>query len=200
MRTTHWALFLFIAPVMKWRKWFRIIHRDFGYLFFGVTIVYAVSGIALNHLDDWDPNYVIKTQNIIVDDPALLKGRPQKQDVTSFLELYGLEDDYKNHYNPSENTLKIFLDKGSVIINTDTGNGLIEEARRRIFIRESNYLHYNPIKYWTWFSDLYAGALIVLAITGLFLVRGKKGITGRGAWMTILGIVIPLIFLLIYFY
>ena len=189
-----------MPPVMKWRKWFRIIHRDFGYLFFGVTIVYAVSGIALNHLDDWDPNYVIKTQNITVDDPALLNGRPQKQDVTSFLELYGLEDEYKNHYNPSENTLKIFLDKGSVIINTNSGKGLIEEARRRIFIRESNYLHYNPIKYWTWFSDLYAGALIVLAITGLFLVRGKRGIKGRGAWMTILGIVIPLIFLLIYFY
>jgi hypothetical protein len=185
---------------MKWRKWFRIIHRDFGYLFFGVTIVYAVSGIALNHLDDWDPNYVIKTRNIKVDDPVLLSGTPQRQDVISFLEQYSLGDEYKNHYNPSENTLKIFLDKGSVIINTNNGQGLIEEVRRRIFIRESNYLHYNPIKYWTWFSDLYAGALIVLAVSGLFLVRGKKGMPGRGAWMTILSILIPLIYLLIYFY
>jgi uncharacterized protein len=194
-------LFFIVARrVMKWRKWFRIIHRDFGYLFFGVTVVYAVSGIALNHLDSWDPNYVIKTRNIKVDDPALLYGPTQRQDIISLLEQYGLEDDYKNHYNPSDNILKIFLDKGSVIINTKTGNGLIEEARRRIFIRESNYLHYNPIKYWTWFSDLYAGALIVLAVTGLFLVRGKKGITGRGAWMTVLGILIPLIFLFIYFY
>ena len=44
------------------------------------------------------------------------------------------------------------------------------------------------------------GALIALAITGLFLVRGKKGITGRGAWLTVLGILIPMIYLLIYFY
>jgi hypothetical protein len=116
------------------------------------------------------------------------------------LEKHGLSDQYKNHYYPNDNTLKIFLKDGSVIINTNSGDGLIEQVRRRPFIRESNYLHYNPIKYWTWFSDLYAGALIALAVTGLFLVRGKKGITGRGAWMTILGILIPLIFLLIYFY
>jgi hypothetical protein len=41
---------------------------------------------------------------------------------------------------------------------------------------------------------------MALAITGLFLVRGKKGITGRGAWLTALGIIIPLVYLIIYFY
>jgi len=63
-----------------------------------------------------------------------------------------------------------------------------------------NYLHYNPVKWWTWFSDLYAGALIALSITGIFLVRGKRGITGRGAWLTILGIIIPIVYLFIYYY
>ncbi len=46
----------------KWRKWNRAIHRDFGYLFFGMTIIYALSGIAINHLDDWNPNYKVVTQ------------------------------------------------------------------------------------------------------------------------------------------
>ena len=54
----------------KWRKWFRIIHRDFGYLFFGMTIIYAVSGIAINHINDWNPNYVVTAKEIKFDMPS----------------------------------------------------------------------------------------------------------------------------------
>jgi len=180
----------------KWRKWFRVIHRDFGYLFFGVTLVYAISGIAINHLDDWNPNYIITTKNIQTE----LRPGAEKGEILGMLEEYGEHKNYKNHYFPSENGLKVFLKNGIVYVNLNSGEGLIEQTRRRSVFREMNYLHYNPIKYWTWFSDLYAGALIALAITGLFLVRGKKGITGRGSWLTILGILIPLVYLLIYFY
>jgi hypothetical protein len=64
---------------------------------------------------------------------------------------------------------------------------------------ESNYLHYNtPRGLWTWFADIFAGALILLAISGLFILKGKKGITGRGAWLTGIGILIPAIFLILY--
>jgi hypothetical protein len=48
-----------------------------------------------------------------------------------------------------------------------------------------------------WFSDLYAGALILFAITSLFMVRGKKGMKGTGGIYTALGILIPLVFLFI---
>lgn len=180
----------------KWRKWFRIIHRDFGYLFFGVTIVYAISGIAINHLNEWNPNYVITTEDI----QTSLNNNSDQDDILEMLDQQGERNNYKNHYYPDENGLKIFLKDGVVYVNLNSGKGLIEKSRRRPMFREMNYLHYNPIKYWTWFSDLYAAALIVLAITGLFLVRGKKGITGRGAWLTVLGILIPLIYLFIYFY
>jgi len=181
---------------LKWRKWFRVIHRDFGYLFFGVTLVYAISGIAINHLNDWNPNYVITTEEI----NTSLDRSSDKNAILSMLEDHSEHKNYKNHYYPSENGLKIFLKEGVVYVNLSTGEGLIEKSKRRPMFREMNYLHYNPVKYWTWFSDLYAGALIALAITGIFLVRGKKGITGRGAWLTILGILIPLIYLFIYFY
>lgn len=181
---------------LKWRKWFRVIHRDFGYLFFGMTLVYAVSGIAINHLDDWNPNYVITTKAI----QTSLDEHAGKAEILSMLKEQQEEKNYKNHYFPSENGLKIFLKDGVVFVNLSNGKGMIEKSRRRPVFREMNYLHYNPVKYWTWFSDLYAGALIALAITGLFLVRGKKGITGRGAWLTALGIIIPLIYLIIYFY
>ena len=36
----------------RWRAWLRAIHRDVGYLAVGFTIIYAVSGIAINHRGD----------------------------------------------------------------------------------------------------------------------------------------------------
>src|SRR5262245_65253752 len=48
-----------IAAVIRkrWRAWLRAIHRDIGYLAVGFTVIYALSGIAMNHIDDWDPNF-----------------------------------------------------------------------------------------------------------------------------------------------
>src|SRR5690606_32652216 len=42
-------------PVIKkrWRAWLRAIHRDVGYLAIGFTVIYAISGIAQNHIEDW---------------------------------------------------------------------------------------------------------------------------------------------------
>ena len=41
---------------MKWRKWNIIIHRDLGYLCFGLTILYVISGVAVNHIQCIDAN------------------------------------------------------------------------------------------------------------------------------------------------
>ena len=41
----------------RWRGWLRAIHRDLGYLAVGFTLIYALSGIAINHIKDWDPNF-----------------------------------------------------------------------------------------------------------------------------------------------
>src|SRR5512144_1179662 len=48
-----------VAAVIRkrWRAWLRAIHRDIGYLAVGFTVLYALSGIAMNHIDDWDPNF-----------------------------------------------------------------------------------------------------------------------------------------------
>src|ERR1700733_12468822 len=44
-----------LGPVIKkrWRAWLRAVHRDCGYLAIGFTVIYAVSGIAQNHIEDW---------------------------------------------------------------------------------------------------------------------------------------------------
>jgi hypothetical protein len=48
-------------------------------------------------------------------------------------------------------------------------------------------------------ADAYALALALLAVTGLFVLRGRNGITGRGAWLTAIGVAVPALFLLLYF-
>lgn len=180
----------------NWRKWNRVIHRDFGYLFFGMTIIYCLSGIAINHMKDWNPNYVIVTQEIQLDIPENI----DKTFIKNFLSEEEIDNPYLNHYFPSETDLKVFLKEGTVYVDLETGEGLVELSKRRMFFKPMNYLHYNPVKYWTWYSDIFSGALILVAISGLFIARGKKGITGRGAWMTVLGILIPIVFLLIFYF
>ncbi len=52
---------------MRLHKLNRILHRDLGYFFFGMTIIYAVSGIALNHRHQWNPNYIITGEEFTTD-------------------------------------------------------------------------------------------------------------------------------------
>ncbi len=116
------------------------------------------------------------------------------------LEPFGSDVKYKNHYFPGNGLLKVFIKDGTVLIDLESGRGIIEMTKRRPIFREVNYLHYNPIKYWTWYSDIFSGALIILGISGVLIPKKERGITKRGAWLTLLGIVIPLIYLVIYFY
>jgi len=182
----------------KWQKWNKAIHRDFGYFFFGMTLIYAISGIALNHLDDWNPKYIVTTQEI---QTRGLSKDIDKAAVLDLLDKYGEKEHYKKHYFPSRgNFLKVFIKGGTVTVDLKTGKGIIEKTHRRPLFSEMDYLHYNPIKYWTWFADIYAGALIVMAVGGIFIPRGKASLTHRGLWLVIAGIIIPVVYLLLYFY
>ncbi|HSH50138.1 MAG TPA: PepSY-associated TM helix domain-containing protein [Bacteroidales bacterium] len=185
---------------MKLRKLNRATHRDLGYIFFAMTVIYGLSGIALNHIDDWNPSYIIQTKEIKVQNAPLNHGQLNRENVIALLNEYAPGEKYKNHYFPSDTQLKLFIKDGSVEINTQTGQGTIETSKRRLVFHQVNYLHYNPQKWWTIFSDIYAASLITLAITGLFILKGKNGITGRGAWLTILGTLIPVLFLLFYYW
>ncbi|MGM0530731.1 MAG: PepSY-associated TM helix domain-containing protein [Bacteroidota bacterium] len=183
---------------MNWRKLNRILHRDLGYFFFGLTIIYALSGIALNHLDDWNPSYVITRENITLESLPESKSKIDQEKALEIAGEFNEKDNFKNYYFPESNMLKIFIEEGSIDVNLETGKGKIEKSEKRPVFYQVNYLHYNPGKWWTWFSDIYAAGLIIIAVTGLFILRGKKGIKGRGAWLTTLGILIPIIFLLLY--
>lgn len=177
------------------RKWSRILHRDIGFFFIGTTLIYGLSGIALNHLNDWNPNYSVELEEFQTE-ISLEKNTEINTNINLLLEEIGTKIAYKKHYYPESDLIKIFLSGGSsILVDLETGNGRAEFLRKRTMFYEANYLHYNPNDWWMWFSDIYAGALILFAITSLFMVRGKRGMKGTGGIYTALGILIPLIFL-----
>ena len=182
---------------MRLLKLNRILHRDLGYFFFGMTIIYALSGIALNHSHEWNPNYIITLEEF---ETATIS-EPEKANRETALEILKnleIENDYKTHL-VSGNNFRIFVKGGSLTVNMPEGRAKLELIRKRPVFNQINILHYNtPKLMWTWFSDIYAGSLIIISITGLFIIRGKNGIKGRGAWLTGAGIIIPIIFLYIY--
>jgi hypothetical protein len=82
----------------------------------------------------------------------------------------------------------------------NTGVGVLEKIQRRQFFSQINFLHYNNARsWWTGFSDIFAVSLIVITITGLFIVKGKNGIRQRGIIILISGLILPLLALLIFF-
>ena len=183
----------------KWRKWNNLIHRDVGYLCVGLTLVYAVSGIAVNHRADWNPNYRIQHETVQLKNLDSLEPGSDEF-VRSVLSQMNLIAPIRGTFRRTPTSVDIFLDESTVSVDLESGQAAFEEVTERAVLRETNYLHLNePKKVWTFMADLYAVALAFLAISGMFVLKGRKGIKGRGAWLTAVGFAIPILFLLLYY-
>jgi hypothetical protein len=180
---------------MRLRKLIIATHRDVGYFFAGLTVIYAISGIAVNHIEDWNPNYVIRTEAATIGE---LPASGNAVLAATVLERMGITEEPESVVRMGPNQLKIFLHQRTLTVAVPAGEVRDEYARRRYAFFEVNYLHLNHGKgFWTWFADLYAVGLIVLACTGIFIITGKKGLGGRGRWLLIAGLVIPIVYLVL---
>ncbi len=189
---------------MEIRKLFRWIHRELGYFFVTLTIVYGISGIALNHRGDWNPDLSItQFKDTLPNDINVNLNKINKSEAEFILKTLNISEKYKKHYYPSDKTLKIFLEvsggNGSVVVNTETRICYVEKLERRFFFYSINQLHRNSFrKIWTWISDIYAISLIVFAITGMFMMKGRYGLSKHGIYWVLAGTIIPVLFYFIY--
>lgn len=182
----------------KWRKWNTILHRDIGYIVVGLTIVYGVSGIAVNHTADWNPNYAVERQGLEI---GPLDGETRDDLVAQARERLNLADEPRNVFRRDPETLQLFYERKTYTIDVPTGTVVVETVRPRQVLFEFNQLHLNaPKRVWTYVADAFALALIIVAVTGMFVLKGKNGITGRGAWLVTLGVIIPVGFWLLHLY
>ena len=128
---------------------------------------------------------------------APLAGADRDALVADALQKLQLTDTPRNAFRPDPDTLQLFFEGKTYLIDTPTGQVILEHTRARPVLYELNQLHINASKgVWTVVSDLYALALIMMAVTGMFVLRGKNSLDGRGKWLVGAGALIPLAYFL----
>lgn len=176
------------------RPWVRAIHRDAGYFAVGLTLVYALSGLAVNHIADWDPSFrqVERTHQL-----APLPSAPEEAG-SQVLKALAISEAPSEVYAAGEDAVDIVLQHRTLHVTPSTGKVLEEGQSPRLFLRLANWLHLNRgKKAWTYVADTYAVLLLYLAISGLFMIPGKKGLVGRGAVIALVGAAVPVGYVLL---
>lgn len=182
---------------MNWRKWNYLLHRDIGFVCVGLTLLYALSGIAVNHVRDWNPNYSIERETVLIG-PIQPAGIISEKTVRTILQQLGESKVQESYFQPDPENVWIFVDGRVTKAHLPSGEILHERFERRTFWYPLNFLHLNHAKGgWTWMADIYAVALAFLAISGLLMLRKKT--MRRGIVLTAAGFIIPITFLLIYY-
>lgn len=179
------------------RRWSRTLHRDLSFFLSGMVLIYAISGFVMNHRDSINPHYIVTRSEMTLDNLPT-KAECSKQQVEAIMQRVGVTERYTKHYFPQSEQLKVFLSGGSsLVVNLSTGDTVYESLRRRHLISAMTTLHYNPGRWWTWFSDIFSFGLIIITITGIVMVKGKRGLWGRGGIELAAGILLPLLLLLL---
>lgn len=177
---------------MNWRRWNSLLHRDIGFLCVGLTLVYAISGVAVNHIAEWNPSYRVERIETNIGPVA---GKPtDPATIRMILARLDEQGNLENSYRPDPVSLQLFVDGRSILVNLASGQVTHDRAIPRPGLREMNFLHLNhPKGVWTWIADLYAVALAFLAVSGLFMIR--RATLRRGLLLSGAGVALPLIFL-----
>jgi hypothetical protein len=178
---------------IPWRAWLRAAHRDVGYLLVGLTFVYALSGIAINHIADWNPNFV---EYEAVHELGRVLPENVEAATAEVLSALSIDDAPSDAYLAAPGQLEIELGDGRYL-HVDTATGSVHEEGQdpRFFLRVANWLHYNRGKAaWTYVADGYAALLLLLAISGMFMLKGRKGLVGRGAILVAIGVAVPVLY------
>lgn len=176
-----------ISP--KVRKWIIIIHRDLGFLMVGLSLIYGISGILLNHLEGNNFDYKIDRRT---------------EHISSNLSPQEVENIWKsdsskpklNSVGTGKETYRLMIDGGIGYYDIQTGVINYETSEKSPFAYWINRLHYNRVKGWMPIADLFAASLILLAISGLFMIKGKNGIAGKGKWYLLIGLILPVLYII----
>lgn len=182
----------------RFRRYCRTVHSHLSFFFMGVILIYAVSGITMNHLKDFNPKYYITVNNYTVKETFPPSHKFNKNEIIQLLKEVGEQDNYIKHFYPNNSTMKVFLKSGSsYILDTQTGNVAYEGIKKRPVFYQLSFLHYNPGTWWTYFSDLSAVCLILICISGILMNKGKRGLFGIGGIELLAGILIPVLVLIL---
>lgn len=179
------------------RKYCRKIHSHLSFIFAGIILTYAISGLTMNYLNNFNPQYSIQVENYKASGNFPRKPDFTKEQVMQLLNRINQTDNFKQFYYPTDHQMRIFLKDGSTfLLNLNTGEVRYEHIKKRPLFNQLSFLHYNPNQWWTYISDIFAISLMIITITGICMVNtpllGSKGIE------LVLGISIPILFLILF--
>ncbi|MFH0947147.1 MAG: hypothetical protein V2A76_18320 [Planctomycetota bacterium] len=196
----------------QFRKVCRWLHRELGFFAIGLTLVFAISGIAVNH-HRWhfDSNYSHSEERSTIQPVGT---GPTALIEPMVLERLALSEPVKNTFRASPYQLKVFVAGGTIDIDLVSGEVVRSNIKKRFLLNDLNFMHLssapnlgedapeswlrrNGKTIWTTIADTFCVVLVILAISGIFLVRGRKGVMGRGGIWMLLGIAIPVVFILV---
>ncbi|HSN30129.1 MAG TPA: PepSY-associated TM helix domain-containing protein [Kofleriaceae bacterium] len=175
----------------RWRAWLRAIHRDIGYLAIGFTVIYAVSGIAQNHIEDWgDVSYVATERTVPI--APILETEPTAAAVARVVAAAGIGEPTSVTRAGDELRLEY---PGGEKVTAIAGEVTVQTRERRAFIGVANWLHKaRGKKAWKYIADFYAVFLLYLAISGIFMIKGRLGFKWRGATLIGAGVAVPVLY------
>lgn len=172
----------------------RNTHRDVAYFYVGLIISFSISGIFLNHRQSWHPRrYAYEKKEISIPIPAG-KEVVNETFVANFTKEQQINDNLRR-FNIDGNTLRISYVSHDVQVDLTTGKGQIETYRTTPLLGQMTQLHQDTSGWWIYYSDIFGAAMILIAITGMFIERGRNSFRARGWTLALAGIVFPLIFL-----
>jgi len=174
----------------NWRRWFRVFHRDIGYVAVALILAYGISGIAVNHIDDWNPNYRFDNRDVAIG--PLPTGSLAEREAYVIDKLAIARTEVNGHFREANGDFRVYLGQGQEVrVRPDGVGRYLGLAKRKVFF-EVNVLHLNNLKgAWTYIADAFAGALIILALTGMTMMKGDRGFLGRGKYFVAAGLAIP---------
>ncbi|MGC4039246.1 MAG: PepSY-associated TM helix domain-containing protein [Flavobacterium sp.] len=173
----------------------RNLHRDLGYFYVGLIISFAFSGILMNHRESWHPEkYTVETKEIQVSLPA--EDQISEKYAEKLGADLGIDDKIRRHKITDDKVFKISFEKHDVEIDMKTGKGEVVSFIKTPIISQTMKLHKNTSDWWIYYGDIFGISLIVIAITGMMMVKaGKFSFKNRGWKLALAGILFPLIIL-----
>jgi hypothetical protein len=171
----------------------RNTHRDVAYFFVGLIISFALSGIFLNHRQAWHPRrYTYERKEITI--PIISKEVVNDEWIAGFTKSQNIDDNLRR-FSVEGTNLRISYERHDVQVDIATGQGKVEAYRVTPVLGQMTQLHQDTSKWWIYYSDIFGMGMILIAITGMFIERGRNSFGQRGWKLALVGIIFPLIFL-----
>jgi len=145
----------------------------------------------VNHIEDWDPNFTH------IDVTHQFDAIPAQEDaaVAYVAGRLGIDETPNDVFAYSEERIIVNYEVRTLTINAASGSVKDVGQSPRLLLRIMNWLHLNRgKKAWTYFADSYAVMLVFLALSGMFMLPGRRGLLGRGGVLVAIGIALPLLY------